>query len=115
MIGDVVTKLLDGKVALVTGAAGDVGRTIVARFAEEGAAVAGTDFNEAALHKALQKLEASGSKLMGLQHDVTSESDWRRVVAAVIALFGRLDILVNCAGAIRVVPVSYTHLDAADE
>ena len=98
-----MTNLLDGKVALVTGAAGDVGRAIVGRFAEEGAAVAGTDFNEQALHHSLQKMAAAGDKAIGLQHDVTSESDWRRVVASVVAKFGRLDILVNCAGAIKVV------------
>lgn len=98
-----MTRLLDGKVALVTGAAGDVGRTIVARFVEEGAAVVGTDFNDVALHKALQTIAAPGEKAIGLQHDVTSEADWHRVVAGVIAEFGRLDILVNCAGTIKVV------------
>ena len=98
-----MTKMLNGKVGLVTGAAGDVGRAIVARFVEEGAAVAGTDYNGAALQAAVQEIGATGGNVIGIQHDVTSEDDWHRVVAAVIAKFGRLDILVNCAGAIKVV------------
>ena len=98
-----MTNMLSGKVALVTGAAGDVGRAIVARFVEEGAAVAGTDCNGTAVQAVVQKIGAGGGDAMGIQHDVTSEDDWHRVVAAVIAKFGRLDILVNCAGAIKVV------------
>jgi NAD(P)-dependent dehydrogenase (short-subunit alcohol dehydrogenase family) len=104
--------LLTGKVALVTGAAGDVGRSIVARFAEEGAAVMATDFNDAALRKSLPAIAGEGGKIAGEKHDVTSEEDWRRVVAATIARFARLDILVNCAGAIKVVFIE--NMDYAD-
>ena len=107
-----MTKMLNGKVGLVTGAAGDVGRAIVARFVEEGAAVAGTDYNGAALQAVVQEIGAAGGNVIGIQHDVTSEDDWRRVVAAVIEKFGRLDILVNCAGAIKVVLIE--SMDYAD-
>jgi NAD(P)-dependent dehydrogenase (short-subunit alcohol dehydrogenase family) len=104
--------LLSGKVALVTGAAGDVGRAIVARFVEEGAAVLATDFNEDLLKKSVKEAGEQGGRVDGEKHDVTSEEDWKRVVAAAAAKFGRLDILVNCAGAIKVVFIE--NMDYAD-
>jgi NAD(P)-dependent dehydrogenase (short-subunit alcohol dehydrogenase family) len=95
--------LLSGKVAIVTGAAGDVGRAIVARFVEEGASIIATDFNDDALRKALTLIAEKSEAVAGQTHDVTSEDDWQRVVASAVARFSRLDILVNCAGAIKVV------------
>ena len=95
--------MLEGKVALVTGAAGDVGRAIVARFVEEGAAVLATDFNDGALNKSVAALVQQGGRVIAAKHDVTSEENWKRVVDAVVSAYGRLDILVNCAGAIKVV------------
>jgi NAD(P)-dependent dehydrogenase (short-subunit alcohol dehydrogenase family) len=104
--------LLSGKVALVTGAAGDVGRAIVARFVEEGAAVLATDFNRDLLEKSVKAAAGKDGRAAGEKHDVTSEEDWKRVVAAAVAKFGRLDILVNCAGAIKVVFIE--NMDYAD-
>jgi NAD(P)-dependent dehydrogenase (short-subunit alcohol dehydrogenase family) len=104
--------MLTGKVALVTGAAGDVGRAIVTRFLEEGAAVVATDFNDQVLRKTVAAFAEKGGKVVGQKHDVTSEDDWRRVVDVAVATFGRLDILVNCAGAIKVVLIE--SMDYAD-
>jgi NAD(P)-dependent dehydrogenase (short-subunit alcohol dehydrogenase family) len=105
-------KDLSGKVALVTGGAGDVGRAIVARFAAEGAGVMSTDFSLESLAKSVQSLATSGSRLRGEKQDVTSEVDWSRVVATTVDYFGRLDILVNCAGVTKVALIE--NMDYAD-
>ena len=83
---------LAGKVALITGAASGIGRATAALFHREGAKVAATDRNEAGL-KAL-----GPDADLTLAQDVTDEARWREVVDAVLAAFGRLDILVNSAG-----------------
>ena len=84
--------LLAGKVALITGAASGIGRATAALFHRDRRAVAATDRNEAGL-KAL-----GPDADLTLVHDVTDEARWREVVDAVLAAFGRLDILVNSAG-----------------
>ncbi len=83
---------LAGKAALITGAASGIGRAAVALFHAEGAKVAATDRNEAGL-AALE-----GVADLTFAQDVTDETRWREVVDAVVAAFGRLDILVNSAG-----------------
>jgi NAD(P)-dependent dehydrogenase (short-subunit alcohol dehydrogenase family) len=83
---------LAGKVALITGAASGIGRTAAALFHGQGAKVAATDRNEAGL----KTLGADAD--LTLVQDVTDEARWRTVVDAVVAAFGRLDILVNSAG-----------------
>ena len=83
---------LAGKVALITGAASGIGRATAALFHGQGAKVAATDRNEAGL-----KTLGADADLI-LAQDVTDEARWRAVVDAVIAAFGRLDILVNSAG-----------------
>ncbi len=91
-------EMLRGKVVIVTGAAGDVGRAIVERCVAEGAAVVASDFNEAVLDNLTSTISATGGRIVGKKHDVTSEQDWQQVVEATISGFGRLDSLVNCAG-----------------
>lgn len=102
---------LDGKAAIVTGAAGDVGRAIVGRFLEAGALVMATDFDEASLSRQLAEISSDGSRLVSRRHDVTSETDWQAVVAATLEAFGRLDVLVNCAGTIKVELLEALSLD----
>ena len=82
---------LEGKTALITGAASGIGRAAVALFHAEGARVVATDRNEAGL------AGLEGADLV-LAQDVTDEARWREVVDAVVAAFGKLDILVNNAG-----------------
>ncbi len=85
---------LDGKVALVTGAAAGLGEAIARRLAEEGACVIVTDIEDAAGEAVAASL-ANGAYH---HHDVASEEDWARVIAAVEVDHGRLDVLVNNAG-----------------
>ena len=83
---------LAGKTALITGAASGIGRATAALFHAEGAKVAASDRNEAGL------AGLDGVADLTLPQDVTDEARWREVVDAVMAAFGRLDILVNSAG-----------------
>lgn len=85
---------LDGKVALVTGAASGLGEAIARRFADEGATVVLTDIAESGAAVA----GSIGASAMFLRHDVADEGQWDDVIVATDARYGRLDILVNNAG-----------------
>lgn len=92
-------KLLEGKVALVTGAARGIGKAIALRFAEQGADVAFTDLviNEAA-EQTVAELQAYGVKAKGYASNAASFEESHAVVKQIIEDFGRIDILVNNAG-----------------
>lgn len=86
---------LDGKVALVTGAARGLGAAIVEVFAREGARVVLTDVLEDEAGRLARRL---GDRVIFVAHDVTDEAQWRRAVSRAREHFGALDILVNNAG-----------------
>ena len=89
----------DGKAALVTGAAGAIGKGIAAAFCGAGANVFITDLDQDAIDDAAQEVSAAGSPCKGLAADVVNEDQVAAVVdAAKQALGGRIDILVNVAG-----------------
>ena len=94
--------LLNGKVALITGAARGIGKAIALRFASEGADIAFTDLeiNDLALGT-IAELEALGVRVKGYASDASSFDATQEVVALVMADFGRIDILVNNAGITR--------------
>lgn len=89
---------LAGKVALITGAAGGLGRAMAAAFAQEGAKVVLTDLNEAALVEAQADLQRYGENILALRHDVADAEDWQRVLEITEKVFGKLNIVVNNAG-----------------
>ena len=92
-------KLLEGKVALITGAARGIGKAVALKFAENGADIAFTDLeiNETAL-ATVAELEALGVKVKGYASNAASFNDTKEVVEQVLADFGQIDILVNNAG-----------------
>ena len=91
--------LLDGKVALITGAAKGIGKAIALKFASEGADVAFTDLviNEAA-EETIKELEAFGHKVKGCASNAADFAQTQEVVDQIMAEFGHIDILVNNAG-----------------
>jgi 3-oxoacyl-[acyl-carrier protein] reductase len=92
-------KLLEGKVALVTGAARGIGKAIALRLASEGANIAFTDLNIDDNALATQKeIEALGVKAKGYASNAANFADTHAVVAEIAKEFGRIDILVNNAG-----------------
>ena len=88
--------ILDGKVALVTGAAVGIGHETALELARQGATVIATDVDETKLSENVAR--AKSSRVSPLKLDVSSESDWKRVIAVVGSQHGKLDVLVNNAG-----------------
>src|SRR5687768_17083624 len=96
---------LEGKIAIVTGAASGIGRAIAQRYAREGAKVAIADLDVDAAKAAAMEISAAGGEAWGLAIDVTSEDAVTAGVAAVVAAHGGVDILVSNAGIQIVHPV----------
>lgn len=91
--------LLDGKVALITGAARGIGKAIAMKFASEGADVAFTDLviNEVG-EQTVKDIEAFGHKVKAYASNAANFEETHNVVNQILAYFGRIDILVNNAG-----------------
>ncbi|MBO5890708.1 MAG: 3-oxoacyl-[acyl-carrier-protein] reductase [Alistipes sp.] len=92
-------KLLEGKVALVTGAGRGIGKAIAVRYAEQGADVAFTDLavNEA-VEQTVKEIEALGVKCKAYASNAANFDETHEVVKQVVEDFGRIDVLVNNAG-----------------
>jgi rhamnulose-1-phosphate aldolase/alcohol dehydrogenase len=99
---------LQGKVALVTGAAGGIGRSVLAAFARAGAIVAGFDIDAVGAEEAVAPYGDCGLAVAG---DVTDERSVADAYAAVIDTFGGVDIVVSNAGIASSSPFSETTLD----
>lgn len=95
-------KLLEGKVAVITGAARGIGRSIALRYAEHGANVAFSDIRYDEASELLEKeIQAMGLKAKGYASDASSFVDSEDFINKVIEDFGQIDILVNNAGITR--------------
>ncbi len=94
--------LLDGKVALITGAARGIGKAIALKFAQEGADIAFTDLeiNDVA-KQTIEELEACGHKVKAYASNAADFEQTHQVVEEILKEFGRIDILVNNAGITR--------------
>ena len=89
---------LEGKIALITGAAGAQGRAAAMTFALHGAKVALADIDEGRVNAVRDEVRAAGGDALSIAVDVTSEDSVKRMVAASLAHFGSLNVLYNNAG-----------------
>jgi NAD(P)-dependent dehydrogenase (short-subunit alcohol dehydrogenase family) len=88
----------DGKVVLITGAAGGIGRAAAVRFASEGARVGLVDVSREGLGETLAAVEKAGAAGLAVEADVTRAADVARYAAAVAERFGGIDCFFNNAG-----------------
>ena len=89
---------LQGKVAVVTGAASGIGRAIAMRYAREGASVAVADLRQHEAQRVVDEITALGGRGLALAMDVTDERAVERGVQETLATWGRIDVLVSNAG-----------------
>jgi citronellol/citronellal dehydrogenase len=106
---------LSGRVALVTGASRGIGKALALRLAAEGAAVVvaakseqSTDRLPGSVHDTADEIRNQGGRALAVPTDVRDDDAIRRMVERTVEEFGRLDILVNYAGAIWVQPILQT-------
>jgi NAD(P)-dependent dehydrogenase (short-subunit alcohol dehydrogenase family) len=102
---------LAGKKAIVTGAGKGIGHGVALTLAREGADVAAFDISADVNAVAAQEISALGRRGIAVTVDVSRPEDIRRAVAKVVAEFGQIDILVNCAGIVT----SHHFLDLTEE
>lgn len=93
-----MTGQVEGKVALVTGAASGIGAAIVELLAREGAKVVATDIDDLNGPELVARVKTAGGEAVFLHQDVTSEERWIEIVAETATRYGRLDIMVSNAG-----------------
>ena len=100
------------RVALVTGGAMGIGRACAMRLSEEGASVVVTDIADEAGQDTVKAITDAGGRAIYIRQDVTSESEWQRLIPEIIQQFGKLNILVNNAGIAIMTPI--TEMTLAD-
>ncbi len=89
---------LGGKAVIVTGGASNIGKAIVHAFAHEGAHVVIADIDEAQAEKTAAFVKSHGGSVLTVKTDVTKAEECESLIAKTLDAFGRLDVLVNCAG-----------------
>jgi len=112
---------LDGKVAIVTGAAAGIGHATAVRFASEGARLVVNDVNSEGLRRVCEQVNGEfGAEVQAVVGDVAQESDAQRIVDAAVTAYGGLDVLVANAGIIPLgtladsTPDDWDHVMSAD-
>ncbi|HEX6768449.1 MAG TPA: SDR family NAD(P)-dependent oxidoreductase [Candidatus Binatia bacterium] len=107
---------LDGQVAIVTGGSRGIGRAVALAFARDGARVAITAAHDRdALENSEREIAAAGSGGLAMMADVTRRGDIDKLVQAILARWGRIDVLVNNAGILRLAPLENITEERWDE
>ena len=103
---------LEGKTAIITGAAKGIGKAVTMYFAKESAKVVITDIDKERLDKTVSEIQMQNGVVKAVRHDVSKADYWKHVLEVAEAEFGRLHILVNNAGILPLGSVETTSLDA---
>jgi NAD(P)-dependent dehydrogenase (short-subunit alcohol dehydrogenase family) len=93
-----MSQLFDGKVAIVTGAGGAIGRATALAFAREGAKVGLSDLNETNVEETARLIKAVGGEAVAIAGDITLDAEVRKLLKATVDRFGGLDCAFNNAG-----------------
>lgn len=93
---------VDDKIAVITGAGRGIGQAMALRLAQEGAHIVAADIEGGLAQETASKVAALGRKSLALQVDVTQQGDIERMVQRAVESMGRIDILMNNAGVIRI-------------
>ncbi|MFA4836976.1 MAG: SDR family NAD(P)-dependent oxidoreductase [Dehalococcoidia bacterium] len=96
---------LDGKVAVITGSGRGIGKATAQLFAREGAAVVINDVDEAVAAQTAKEIESAGGKVTYCVANISKGEDAQKLMDTAAKKFGKLDILVNCAGITRDAPI----------
>jgi NAD(P)-dependent dehydrogenase (short-subunit alcohol dehydrogenase family) len=104
-----------GKVGLITGAGSGIGRATARLLAKRGGAVVAADVNRPAAEETAALVRAADGRVEACGCDVTRAEDVEGTVALARRAFGRLDVVVNCAGILRVAPLEETSEKEWDE
>ncbi len=103
-----------GKVALVSGGARGIGAATAKLLAQEGATVVLADVLEVEGHATAAQIGEAGGRAVFMPLDVTDEENWRQVIAATVAAYGKLDVVVNNAGISGRAAVAETEVETWD-
>ncbi|MBA9028661.1 SDR family NAD(P)-dependent oxidoreductase [Peribacillus huizhouensis] len=102
---------LQDKVAIITGGGTGIGKETALKFAKEGAKVVITDINKDAAMNTAQEIQAMGAEAIFIQHNVSDEDDWKKVVSETRSHFNKIDVLFNNAGIYIIKPLTEIELD----
>ena len=95
---------LEGKVAVITGGTSGIGRALSLGLADAGASVIATARRQQQVDETAAAIETRGGKTLRMTSDVCDRSSLEAVLAATLEQFGKVDILINCAGRIKRTP-----------
>ena len=102
---------LEGRVSLITGAGGGIGRATALLFAREGASIVVADVDERGGTETADQIEQAGGRATFVRTNVTSPDDVQRMLDTAVTRFGKLDVLFNNAG----LAMSFTPVEQTDE
>src|SRR4051812_45417318 len=92
---------IKGSVVIVTGGANGIGEAVAKKFARQGAQVAVVDLSQKDIDRVVQDIHAADGQAIGVQANVTSESETAKFVQATVEAFGKINVVVASAGIIR--------------
>lgn len=93
-----MSPVLEGKVAIITGASRGIGRALALRFAEEGAKLLLTTTNPERAAGVVNEIKAKGAEAVAMKADISVENDTKKIAEKVMQQYGKVDILINNAG-----------------